>query len=277
MDLNLYEQDKIQINYLFNQIITLGKYYNTWKSDKTNQIIVIWLPINKSRDFNYQIVNNENLKECEKNFNAFVASGVTYGSSSRYTIITRYEEVSKLLLHELIHNFNMDGNLCHNTFNNIISKYKKTKGSNYNYEYSMYESYTELLSSYYNIIFTNMNNELNKINMIEKIKIQIIIELLYSYNTIANLIIINGYKTYEEFMEKEFFYGNICIYEYYYLKGLMYNNFPIIIIKPDNNNCNKFNLMVYESIIKLKRFDKLLQEICNNYIKQTNYSYIFIK
>lgn len=32
----------------------------------------------------------------------------------------------------------------------------------------------------------------------------------------------------------------------------MYNNFPIIIIKPDNNNCNKFNFMIYESIIKLK-------------------------
>ena len=132
-----------------------------------------------------------------ENFNAFTASGVTYGSSPRYTIISRYEEVSKLLLHELIHNFYVDGNSCHHLMHDIISKYKQIKGSNYDYEYSIYESYTELLSSYYNIIFSNINiqdytSRVGEATIKGKIKTQIIIELLYSYNTIANLIKING-------------------------------------------------------------------------------------
>ena len=128
-----------------------------------------------------------------------------------------------------------------------------------------------------NIIFSNINlvNYMNKIE--EKIKSQIIIELLYSYNTIANLLRINNYKTYEDFIKKEHFAGDICIYEYYYLKALMYNNYPIVVIDlKDEKSCNKFT-QIYEQIIILNRKDKLLQEICNKYVKQTNFSYIFIK
>ena len=57
----------------------------------------------------------------------------------------------------------------------------------------------------------------------------------------------------------------------------MYNNYPIVVIDlKDAESCNKFT-QIYEQIIILNRKDKLLQEICNNYVKQTNFSYIFIK
>jgi uncharacterized LabA/DUF88 family protein len=159
----------------------------------------------------------------------------------------------------------------------VITKYKKTKGHNYDYEYSIYESYTELLSSYYNIIFFNINLQ-NYLNNIEnKIKSQIILELLYSYNTVANLIKINGYKSYEEFLKKEHFSGDICIYEYYYLKALMYNKFPLVIlsVNSDSKTSNIF-FQLYENIIKMERKDKLLREICNNHVKQINFSYILL-
>ena len=271
-----YSNDVKQINQLFRMITTFGEYYNIFEN-LLNPIVIIWLPINKSRDFAFDQINPSNLSKSTENFNGFTASGVTFGSSPRYTIVTRYEEVAKLLLHELIHNFNVDGNSCHHELYPVISKYKKTKGKNYDYEYSIYESYTELLSSYYNIIFSNINLVDYKNKIQEKIKSQIILELLYSYNTIANLLRINNYKTYGEFIGKEYFAGNICVYEYYYLKALMYNNYPIIKIDlTDKEATGKFT-KIYEQIIKLNRKDKLLQEICNNYVKQTNFSYIFIK
>lgn len=280
INLSSYHKDKAQINFLFRLIITFAQYYNILdtNSNSSNPIIVIWLPINKSRDFNHDVVNASSLEASTQNFNAFTASGVTFGHSPRYTIISRYEEAAKLLLHELIHNFYVDGNICHHTLYGVITRYKKTKGNNYDYEYSMYESYTELLSSYYNIIFYNINlpNYLNNIQ--NKIKSQIILELLYSYNTIANLIKINGYNSYDEFLLKEDFLGDICVYEYYYLKALMYNKFPLIIFDShsDSNTCDKF-VQLYEDLLKMKRKDKLLREICNNYVKQSNFSYIFIK
>jgi hypothetical protein len=276
IDTSGYNQDIQQINQLFRMIITFGEYYNVFvNSDKP--IVIIWLPINKSRDFAFNQINDSNLAKSTENFNGFTASGVTFGTSPRYTIVTRYEEVAKLLLHELIHNFNVDGNSCHHELYPVISKYKKTKGKNYDYEYSIYESYTELLSSYYNIIFSNINLAGYKDKIEEKIKSQIILELLYSYNTIANLLRINNYKTYGEFIRKEHFAGDICVYEYYYLKALMYNNYPIIIIDlTDTEATSKFT-QIYEQIINLNRKDKLLQEICNNYVKQTNFSYILIK
>jgi uncharacterized LabA/DUF88 family protein len=114
-------------------------------------------------------------------------------------------------------------------------------------------------------------------NIENKIKSQIILELLYSYNTVANLIKINGYKSYEEFLKKEHFSGDICIYEYYYLKALMYNKFPLVIlsVNSDSKTSNIF-FQLYENIIKMERKDKLLREICNNHVKQINFSYILL-
>lgn len=267
------------INYMFNQTITLAKYYNI-----KNNIIIIWLPIDINRDFIFDSINKDNLTHSTLNYNAFTASGVTFGTEPRYTIITRYEEVSKLLLHELIHNFNIDGhpqNLQNShqshyidKINKIIKTYSTIKNNkynsetNYDYEFSIYESYTELLSSYLNIIFLTIDLETSDLIILELEK-KITIELLYSYNTIANLIHINNYKSYDEFYKKEVFVGNICIFEYYYLKGLMYNNYEL------NYYDNADMLKIYSNIISMNRYDKLLKEITQKFIKQQNYKYLF--
>jgi hypothetical protein len=271
-DLGRYKKDIKMINYLFNQTITLAKFYNKY-GENNNEIIVLWLPIDSNRDFNFDKIDRDTLDKCTENFNAFTASGVTFGDSPRYTIISRYEEVSKLLLHELIHNLNMDGNHYHDHNYKLIDEYKDTKGNNYDYEYSIYESYTEILSSYLNLIFRNIDLD-DKEQIINNLIVQIIIELLYSYNVVGNLMRLNDYKSFESFKKIEEFKGEICVYEYYYLKGLMYNNFKIIIINSNNGLCQNFK-NIYEKIINIDKDDKLLQDVCNNHIKNTNLSYIF--
>lgn len=260
-----------------SQSLNLFKYKN---KDSVKRII-IWIPINKSRNFNYEKITNENLKESRNNFEAFVASGLTFGNNPRITIITRYEEIEKLLIHELIHNYYLDGSNYHEQLTNIIKKYKIIKNNstniinlnkidkNYDYEFSIYESYTELLSTYFYLIFENITTQTN---IRDKLFAQILLELIYSFNTISNLIKLNNYNSFEEFMSNIIFKGEICIYEYYYIKGLMYNNFELKLGKT-KQDFEKIYLDIINMIKMTNNSNILLKDIYENYKKQNNFKY----
>lgn len=241
---------------------------------------IIWIPINKKRNFPFKKINKKNLNTSNINYEAFVASGVTFGLNPKITIITRYEEIEKLLIHELVHNYNMDGSEFHNSLNEQLEIYKNIKNiKNYHYEYSMYESYTELLSTYFYLLFVNIREELKNNNVETNNKLenklmgQILIEIIYSYNLICNLIKLNGYSNYAEFRSNIFFKGDICKYEYYYVKALMYNNF---ILKFGNEQSDFID--IYTSLIKMiekinNSDDKLLEKMYDHCVKQDNFKY----
>jgi hypothetical protein len=255
---------------LFIEAITLINHYKK----STSNIVVIWIPIRKDRDYNYSLINKENINDSINNFNAFTASGVTFNHNPRISILTRYEEINKLMYHELIHNFGIDGSTYHDELKKegILENYIKIKTNNsYNYEYSLYESYTELISSYLNIIFKTLRQNVSDEKLKYILMAKIIIEILYSYNTISNIIKLNNFKNYESFKKQKIFCGDICFYEYYFLKALLYNN--LILEKPVNKN--DF-LIYYSKIIKIND-DNLLKEVFNKSIKQNNFSYIFFK
>ena len=264
------ENDLIIFKKLFVEALTLINHY---KKNKQN-IIILWIPIKRNRDFNYPLINKENINASTKNFNAFTASGVTFGHNPRISILTRYEEINKLMYHELIHNFGIDGSNYHDELkkDGILERYIKIKTNNsYNYEYSLYESYTELISSYLNIIFITLGQNIIDDNLKYILMAKIIIEILYSYNTISNIIKLNNFTVYESFKKNKSFCGDICFYEYYFLKALLYNN--LILEKPVNkDDFSKY----YSKIIKIND-DNLLKEVFNKSIKQTNFSYIFFK
>ena len=185
---------------MFKIFISLSKFSN--QSD-TQHRYTIWIPIDSDRDFNYNEINSNNLKECVKHYKAFTVSGMTLtlgcfncnnnltnssNQDPRITIITRYEEIEKLLIHELIHNLYLDGSNYHGKFNEIINKYNNIKNkNNYNYEFSIYESYTELLSTFFYLLFKNINEPIEKIKKI--LFGQILIEIIYSYNIIVNILL----------------------------------------------------------------------------------------
>jgi len=256
-----YEKDKKLINKLFKIALTLYKFQNN-KKGKT--ISILWVPIDKNRNFEFDLIDEETLIKSNQNFEAFTASGLTFDNT---TIITRYEEIEKLLLHELIHNFNLDGHHCNSNLRNFKKIYNNNKFDNYEYCYDFYESYTELLSSYFNILFSLINRNITKIIL----KSYIIIEILYSYNVVANLLRINGYNNYEEFLKSQIFKGNICVYEYYYIKALMYNNFKIYKIK----TCFDAE-QFYHKILKMNKDDEIMRIIYNFYIKNNNFKYSIV-
>lgn len=262
--LNKFNDDINKIKFMMKITLTLKKFNNYLNLN--HNIIIIWLPVDKNRDYNHNIINNELLKECEDNFNAFTCSGVTFGGNPRFTIITRYEEVEKLLIHELIHNFRLDGSNFHHQMNDLIDELKIIKLNNYDYEFSIYESYTELLCTYLSILFFNI--EINNTKILKnKIKSLIILEIVYSYNIISNLLNLNN-----SLDSDVYFFGNICFYEYYYIKGLMYNNF---IIELGNNSSSFYNIYkkILEMLKKINKNEKLLIYIKNNFFKTNNFKY----
>ena len=265
------KKDIVQIIKLIKISICLNKLFCP---NDTISRVIIWLPTNSNRDFDYEQIDSQTIQKSIDNFNAFTVSGLTYGgiSNPRYTIISRYEEIEKLLIHELIHNYYIDGCSHHSHLKNTISEYKNKKSSdNHDYEYSIYESYTELMSTYIFLIFQNINLPNEQIE--KKLLGQIITEIIYSYNLIVNLIKLNNYKNLEDFMVTQSFKGTICFYEYYYLKGLMYNHFKICLPQ----NLQEFNNMYKEiiKIIKKAETDNLLKYIFNKNIKQKNFKYIY--
>ena len=286
------------IMYICKKLIIISYSFLTYY-DKKENITIIWCPINANRDFKYKNITTETLQESSNNFEAFSASGVT---SNNTTVITRFEEIEKLLLHELVHNINIDGSIYHNSLLNIIKKYNNDKNKkNYNYPYCMYESYTELLSLYFSIVFRIINDKIfknknkhknknenknenenenenknenaneneNENKILEKIKTNIIVETLHGYNTVCNLIKLNGHNNITYFIKNGYFKGNICFYEYYYLKALMCNNFILTF----GTNIDDFT-NIYEQIINIKS-DRLIIELFKNSYPITNYKYNF--
>lgn len=291
-NINFYWMSKSEINIdkdylLAKKMFMITVCLNIYKYDKKDKIkrVIIWIPLETNRDFEYDKITKSNLKKVDEEFEAFVASGVTMGDfqNQKITIITRYEEVEKLLIHELLHNYNMDGSNYHNELKNTIQIYKSIKNSNmvkefnYDYEYSIYESYTELLSTYFYLIFSNIKSNIENKYVKKKLFKQVLIEVLYSYNVIANLIKLNGYQNYDEFHNKQIFKGNICVYEYYYIKGLMYNNFNLETKIGLLSNYEEFKIN-YEKIINMierikTNRDILLEEIFNFSKNQKNFKY----
>ncbi len=265
------QKDLKKILEMFKIFITMVKYF---VPNNTETRYVIWIPIDSDRDFTHNHIDSENLKECVKEYKAFTVSGVTHSTypNPRITVITRYEEIEKLLIHELIHNLHLDGSNYHDKLDSVISNYNKIKKTNnYSYEFSIYESYTEMLSTYLYLLFKNINSNIQNLKNI--LLGQILIEIIYSYNTIVNLAKLNKYKNYKDFIEKEELGGSICFFEYYYVKGLLYNNLILVFPK----NFLEF-AKLYENITRVVKNsfkDKFLEHMFKNYQKQKNYKYIF--
>lgn len=250
---------------LFKIALSLAIFFEIKK-----QIIIIWIPTNLNRDFADNYIDEKTLNKSYNNFGAFTTSGLTFHDNSNViSIVTRNEEIEKLLIHELCHAFNLDGSGNSSSHKNIIKKYNLIKPpKNYVYDYCIHETYAELLSSYLFLTFKDINlpNEEFKHILYQ----QILTEILYSFNIIANLIVLNG-KNYDSFITSPSFNGEMCFYEYYYLKALMYNDYLLKLYKS-----NEFYAL-YDEILKNMQIRDipLLKNVCDNMVKVTNFKYMF--
>jgi hypothetical protein len=260
------------------ELICICNYFHDWNNGK--KINLIWIPLPICRDFyhdkSFQTIESS-INHSEKNFQAFSVSGKTFSNfmnnGSFCSIITRLEEIHKLCIHELLHQTKLDysDSMKQNTLFYIYEEIKPI--CNHHYKYSLLESYTELSSTYHNIIFQLYFIFGNKISLKKFNKLFIFcicLEMMYSTLIVLSLIKMNNYKNVSEFNKRRCFVGNInmSVYEYYYIKWLLFFLFDFT----DENN-------IYGRIYKIHFIPKcmlnILEKIYLNVKIFKNYKYIY--
>lgn len=260
------------------ELICICNYFQYWNNGK--KINLIWIPLQICRDF-FMVADlnieslEKNINHSEKNFQAFAVSGKTFSNFRKLghscSIITRHEEIHKLCIHELLHQTKLDhsDSLKQNT---LFYMYEKIKPScNHHYNYSLLESYTELSSTYYNIMFQLyfiFGNDISRKKFNKVFIFCICLEMMYSTLIVLSLIKMNNYKNVSEFNKRRCFVGNLSVYEYYYIKWLLFFLFDFT----DEHN-------IYERIYKIHFIPKcilnILEKIYSNVKIFKNYKYIY--
>jgi hypothetical protein len=176
---------------------------------------IYFLCNDETRTINTKILNMDNFDEemdtYKRQMSACVSGGVTISNPGKFKIIlTKREECSKLLLHELVHYYSLDelGDLSHN--NN--------------------ESYAELTSIILHCIF--MSKEKSNSIDYDLFDLFMNIELNYSLYLTAKLLYFYGYnsKTYRDyFVGKHKLHQPIYFTEYIITRGIMFYHLNQII------------------------------------------------
>lgn len=186
-----------------------------------------------------------------------INSGVSIGDMNVINIF-RKEEMLKLLIHEIIHNLNIDTSLRNNTTN--FSKYFNIP---YQDNYIINESYTEFLAVLINsMIFSYEDN--NDYNYALFIKI---IENEKQYTLYQNAKILNhyGFKSIDDFNkpnDNELYQQKTSVFSYFFLKGALLFNY------------REFFKIVYTLSDKLKwkpEYSTLFIRILLEYSKDTKF------
>lgn len=262
---------------LLNRIKTLLNFYNY---DNKTEISII--TNDKNRKLNKKKSNNikSDLQIMKEKSIANISSGVT--TSNGLLIISRIEELPKLLVHELIHLIGLDGNIfdpkshhIRDSVNKISEYYNNHFCVNKLIRSVAIESYTESLSNILNCMFFAIE--------IPNGNFQIFVETFelerqYSIYQTAKLLYFFGFNTFDDFFvnckntinsEKRVFITDTLYLDYTIIRSIMFYSFDDI-IKIMNISKNKFNI----SNSSPNFYDKLLKIIDNTLYQNEDYKNI---
>lgn len=240
--INIYTEEKLNTDYYINKIDKICNFYDSiFHKENKKKLFLMDLYF---KDKNPKLLTEKHPEACKENINS--ASNLI---KKNYIVIYRHEEWSKILIHELIHYFNLH-----------IYKFQKDllyafKDINTQSKISPNEGYTEFLSLiFYYFIFHK--EEINK---------RLTCELSWGFIQTAKVLKSKNINKYEELFTKEY-KQNSSVLSYYLLKTyFLYNKRfqkTIILYYRDENENNYFQ------DINLK--DKKFSTIINYCLKNLN-------
>lgn len=260
--------DKIKINVLSdvndqnNNLITgllmaINMFSHMFPYKYDGLTINICLDNNK-RDIIGKEITRESFDTHKKKSVAFNVSGLT-NRSEKLIILTKKEEIIKLLFHELIHYVGLDRVLVDLNYQvewNISDP-----------QVNISEAYTEYCSIILNCIFSSIIIGANeKINFMSLINFLLHLEFEYSLYLTASILKLYGYDdhTYQEFFSHRKstpMYSPICTWEYVILRTMLYLNSE----KIDNMSSLKLNTQTKNIILDIFDNDikRLIEQLKN--------------
>ena len=223
-------------------------------------------PNNITRNLIDAKFTHDHLDMYKKTNQAFTTSGMT-GS---YMVITKSEELIKLLLHELIHFYKLDGTIGRTK--NYLDKYRiMLPFTDYNDEE---ECIAELLSNIYNCMFiciiSSLKDKLNKSDQLVLLEKIISDEQKYSYHVIAKILYYFNIDPSNMFSRQNI-HNKVELVSpinlYHIFKSIIYNNIDILL---ECNNCdNIFDISntVYKSVYDMsqKIYKKFVDDVSDSY------------
>lgn len=259
--------------YISMIIHVINIFCHMFPSNYDGMNIYVCLDNNKRNIANVLEIDNlsRRYKFLNENSLAFTVSGMT-NYTKKKIIVTKKEEIIKLLLHELIHYSKLDENLFQIQDNlNMQFSYKINS-------LIFSEAYTEflaiILTSIHHSIFISAEINISKKIIFEKI---ISLEMENSYFLSSNVLKFFGYTKYTfiDFFKGSgnYVYSPISICEYVFIRSQLFVNinkfFSIIdkskykITMMNLNSVKKLFIISNELIKKINNYFNL--EICNNF------------
>lgn len=212
-------------------------------------------PNNIKRNLAGKFFSENHLDFYKKTNQAFTTSGMT----GDYMVITKKEELIKLLLHELIHFYKLDGTI--DKHGSSLGKWRNNMPFNdYNGEE---ECIAELLSNIYNSMFVS-------IITLRDLKDLIYDEQQYSHYVIAKILLYFRLKPkniFESTKKKVDLVSPINLYHIF--KSIVFDN--IYILLECNTKTNIFNISKYVYKYIHKKMPYLMQKFINDIDGQYNY------
>jgi hypothetical protein len=262
-----HSEGDISYHNLCNQrIFTMFEIYNRKK------ILDLYVVTNdKNRFLNKRRSNNIkfDLNDMKKKGIANISSGVTTYQGKM--VVSRKEELPKLLVHELIHFLGLDGDFFN--FNHTELFNAKENFTNYNItslcvqkniSSFVYESYTEFLSNILNCLFTSLEiPNGNFSTMIETLEL----ERIYSIYQTAKLLYYFGFNNFNSFFldcknklnsKNRRFFTDTLYLDYTIIRSIMFFSFQEVLDIMDIKN----NMLQIKN--KKNNFYNQLQQIINH-------------
>ena len=260
LDIKLYSLNNIdRLLYIKTDIFTLKLYYeNNIYNDKIKDIynkinIIIKLMKNikkNNRYLNIFIILSPIKKNIYDNNKILSPYNVNSGLSSinkDILCIWRYEDLFKVLIHELIHYYDLDIKKD-NKIDNILNI---SLGNN-NYPIYINEAITELLAIFYHSIFITYYIDYS--NLLKSFKTLLLYEIMFSWLQLYKISKHYNISSFNNFFNNNLFNQTSNVFSYYIIK-CFYTIDIINNIYAINYNC---------SINKCNHIIKLTKNIDNN-------------
>jgi hypothetical protein len=244
-NINMFSINKIPIKLLIHvmKICTLLNNLANTKQHVPN-ITIILTPFEKQFG-KAKILHEDN-----------VNTGVSYKNN---IVIWREEEMLKVLIHELIHNYKLDFGYDYIRFKNVIKINKSLNNIRHNDKNNIIinEAYTESMATIIFCVYFSVVFKLDINNIIVK-------EIWHSFIQTARILKYFGFNTIEEFTGEEpsnaMFVEKTNVFSYYVIKSILFFKLcrTIRLFDSDNKN-NEF--------IELITFDDSYKKLINKIIK----------
>jgi len=259
--LNIVSNKEIKINFIKKIIDTIVFFRKIdINFPVINLTINLFLTNYKKKFPSYKSINYLGISNVNTGFTTF------YNQTTREINLYRKEEINKVLIHELIHAYNIDEYyiINHEEYSNKLSELYNIKSIN---GLRMYESYTESLA----IIIHSIKISIEKNISINKI---INDEINFSLGQIENILNFYNINNLNELKDKKKELNEeSSIFSYYIIKGSLLNNINEYLTFLNKNNINYFSLktnnisefykLIIKSLkkIKIKKKEKKINNI----------------